>query len=69
MPITINNTTFYRTTELCQIVGISKNTLLRWITSKKIPDAKHRDRNGWRLFTESEVDRIKGYGHTLNKSD
>jgi excisionase family DNA binding protein len=69
MPITINNITYYRTSELCKLVGISKNTLLRWINSKKFADAKHRDRNGWRLFTEVEVEKVKRYVHTLNKLD
>ena len=39
--------------------GISKPTLLRWIKLGKIADAARRDRNGWRIFDQEEVDRIK----------
>lgn len=31
MPVTINSQTYYRTTEVCRMVGISRNTLFRWL--------------------------------------
>ena len=31
MPVVINNQTYYRTAEVCRIVGISRNTLFRWL--------------------------------------
>ena len=39
-------------------LGVSKNTLLRWINIGKVHDVK-RDRNGWRVFTETDISRIK----------
>ena len=30
MPVTINGQTYYRTAEVCQMVGIGKSTLFRW---------------------------------------
>lgn len=48
----------FSTVEAAKEIGISKPTLLRWIREKKIADVK-RDRNKWRVFTESDVVRIK----------
>jgi excisionase family DNA binding protein len=51
--------TYYRTLEVCRRVGISRATLLRWIRQGILEDVRHKDRNGWRLFTEDDIDRIK----------
>ena len=59
MPKEINKTTYYLTSEACEMVGISRGTLFRWIREGIIPDVELKDRNGWRLFTEAEVKRIK----------
>ena len=59
MPITINGDTFHRAAEVCKIVGVSKNTLLRWIKDKKFADVEYRDRRGWRLFTQDDLRRLK----------
>lgn len=45
--------------EAAAAAGISKPTLLRWIKLGKIADAARRDRNGWRIFDQDEVTRIK----------
>ena len=49
-----------RTREAAQLVGVSKNTLLRWFREGRVRDVS-RDRNGWRIFREDDVTRIKGY--------
>ena len=59
MPTTINKETYYRTSEVCQMIGISRSTLLRWLNSGILKDASHRDRRGWRLFTKADIKRIK----------
>ena len=59
MPISLNSKIYYRTAEACRIAGISKNTLLRWIREGTFPDAEHKDRRGWRLFTEDDLARLK----------
>lgn len=68
MPVTINGQTYYRTAEVCQIAGISKNTLFRWVREGSFADAKNRDRRGWRLFTEGDVDRLKAEVNRINKT-
>jgi len=59
MPVKINGQAYYRTAEVCLMVGIGKSTLFRWIKEGIMEDAERRDRRGWRLFTEDEVNRVK----------
>ena len=59
MPIKLNGQTYYSTAEACRIVGTSKNTFLRWVRNGSFVDVEHRDRRGWRLFTEDDLDRLK----------
>jgi len=59
MPVTVNAQTYYRTAEVCQMVGISRNTLFRWLKGGILGKTTRRDRRGWRLFTEYQIDRLK----------
>jgi predicted site-specific integrase-resolvase len=45
--------------EACGIAGTNRNTLLRWIREGRFTDVKQRDRNGWRLFGEDDIERLK----------
>lgn len=67
MPITIKDYTYYRTTEACQMAGISKTTLFRWLNDGVLEDTPYRDRNGWRLFSEHEVDEIKNEASRISR--
>ncbi len=59
MSVTIRGQTYYRTNEACQIIGIGRSTLLRWLSNGILKDASHRDRRGWRLFTQADIKRIE----------
>lgn len=59
MPVALNGQTYYRTNEVCRMVGISRNTLFRWLKNGAVTDVEYRDHRGWRLFTQSQVDAIK----------
>ena len=59
MPVEINGQTYYRTSEVCRIVGISRNTLFRWLAEGIVAKVEHRDYRGWRLFTRAQVDAMK----------
>ena len=59
MTATNRNRLYYRTTEACRIAGISRSTLLRWFRSGTLKDVTHRDRRGWRLFTQADIERIR----------
>ncbi len=69
MSVTVNGETYYRTAEVCQIVGISKTTFFRWLKGGIFKEAEYRDRRGWRLFTEDELSRFKAESHRIIKSD
>ena len=68
MPVTVNGQTYYRTTEVCRTVGISRATLFRWLKRGIFTEAEHRDRRGWRLFTEDEIDKLKAEANQVNKA-
>ena len=59
MSVIIKGETYYRTREACGMTGIGRSTLLRCLKSGIIRDASHRDRRGWRLFTETDIKRIQ----------
>jgi len=68
MPVTINGQTYYRTAEVCLAVGIGKSTLFRWIREGIIKEAKYRDRKGWRLFTEDEINKLMAEVNRIRRS-
>ena len=59
MPVVINDQTYYRTTEVCRILGISRNTIFRRLKEGMSSDVEYRDYWGWRLFTIAQLDTIK----------
>ena len=69
MPVEINGHAYYRTAEVCQIVGIGKSTLFRWIKQYIVREAEHRDRKGWRLFTADELHSIKAETSIIHKNN
>jgi len=58
MPITLDGQTYYRTMEVCRIIGISKNTLFRWMKRGMFGQQQYRDWRGWRLFTQNQLDTL-----------
>ena len=69
MPVTINGQAYYRTAEVCLMVGIAKSTLLRWIRQGTVREAERRDRKGWRLFTKHEIEGLKEEAGRIAESD
>ena len=59
MSMEIDGVTYYRTAEDCRIIGISRNTLFRWMKDGKFGDREYRDWRGWRLFTIDQLNCIK----------
>ena len=62
MPKRIGDQVFYSTVEAAMAAGISKATLLRWLRNGDVPEPK-RDRRGWRIFSEIEVNEIRTWAH------
>ena len=65
MPIQIRGQTYYRTAEICDEVGISRATLYRWLRTGLLENS-YRDRRGWRLFTEADLNRLYAKAMEIN---
>ena len=59
MPVVIDNRTYYRTAEVCRIVGICRNTLFKWLKEGVLSDVEYRDWRGWRLFAAAHLETLK----------
>ena len=68
MPREINGQRYYETSEVCQKVGISRPTLFRWL-KRGILHRLHRDRRGWRLFTEDDLRKIQAEANKVEAED
>jgi DNA-binding transcriptional MerR regulator len=54
----IDGRTYYRTAETCKMTGVSRATLFRWLKAG-ILEKQYKDRRGWRLFTEADLNEIR----------
>ena len=59
MPLVIDGRVYYRTAEACRKVGVCRNTLFRWSKDGKLGGSEYRDRKGWRLFTQEQLEFLK----------
>jgi len=48
----------YLMLEVCRKIRISRSTLLRWLAAGVIKEPI-RDRRGWRIFSEADVEKIR----------
>lgn len=55
MPIQIDGQRFYRIGEALAAASLSRATYFRWLKQGKLRDTHFKDRNGRRIFTESEL--------------
>jgi site-specific DNA-methyltransferase (cytosine-N4-specific) len=53
----------YSTAQVARMVGVNKQTLLRWLWAGKIPEPKQHSNGGQkvRLWTERDVERARKY--------
>ena len=58
MAVEINGKTYYRTAEICVKAGISRATLFRWLKAGVLKKT-FRDRRGWRMFTEKDLESMR----------
>ena len=68
MPIEINGQVYYKTSEACKKTGISRATLFRWLQAG-ILEKYYKDRRGWRLFTEDDLNKIRKEAEQINVED
>lgn len=50
---------YYTITETARILGISKQTLIRYENKGIFPRAKRNALNGWREYTQREINRLR----------
>jgi DNA-binding transcriptional MerR regulator len=50
----------FSTVEAANCIGVSKNTLLRWLDEGLIDDVQ-RDWRGWRVWKQQDIERIKEF--------
>ena len=67
MPKEIDGKTYYLTTEAYRMAGISRGTLFLWLRKGIIDDVELRDRNGWKLFSEEEIKKLKAEANKTSK--
>ena len=58
MAIEINGQMYYKTSEACRKTGISRTTLFRWLNVGIISNYC-KDRRGWMLFIEEDLNKIR----------
>jgi excisionase family DNA binding protein len=58
MPVKIADQHYFQIREAAQMLGISRQTLQRWFREGKTTDVA-RDFRGWRIFSQSDVDRLR----------
>jgi excisionase family DNA binding protein len=68
MPVLVDNRKFYRISEACALVGISRETFLRWVREGSFSDVKNRDFRGWRLFSDDDLASLKAKVNRVTKS-
>jgi predicted site-specific integrase-resolvase len=68
MAIEIDGRVYYKTSEACKKTGISRATLFRWL-KVGILDKYHKDRRGWRLFTEEDLEKIRAEARKIHVED
>ena len=69
MPVIVDGEKYYRTAEVFRIIGISRNTLYRWLQKDILSGIERRDSRGWRLFTRDEIDTLNSAINHITKID
>lgn len=64
MPLGIGGLEYLTAAEVCELVGISRQTLWRWRQDTRIP-AGLRFRGKRLVFSPDEVEQIRGYASSL----
>ena len=67
MSLVINGQTYYRTVEAFRMIGVSRNTLYRWLQKGILNGVE--DSRGWRLFTQEEIEELRNVIYSITNVD
>jgi excisionase family DNA binding protein len=59
---------YLTTGQAARKLRVSVSTLKRWLQDKNLPVDKRRNSNGWRLFTDSEVEALREHKRELRRN-
>jgi hypothetical protein len=65
----IDGKNYYRISEACKMAGTNRMTFLRWVRENKFEDVPYRDLNGWRLFSEQDIGKLRAKINRLQPVD
>ncbi len=57
---------FYTMKEACDLIGVSRHTLLRWFAEGKVEEVPRSRRNNYRMFRPEDVERIRTYAQAVD---
>jgi len=64
MPRELGGKIYYNSREVCEKIGIAHSTLYIWIRNGVL-EKSYRDRNGWRIFTDEDVETLKSEANRI----
>ena len=57
---------YYTMKEACELIGVSRHTLLRWFSEGKVEDVPRSRRNNYRMFRREDIERIRAYAEAVD---
>ena len=57
---------YYTMKEACELIGVSRYTLLRWFGEGKVAEVPRSRRNNYRMFRPEDIERIRSYAQAVD---
>ena len=57
---------YYTMKEACELIGVSRHTLLRWFREGKVADVPRSRRNNYRQFRDEDIERIRSFAEAMD---
>ena len=59
---------YFTSGQVARKLHVSISTLKRWLSHPELDLKEYRNYNGWRLFSDKDVDELKKYKRTVRKN-